>query len=296
MRSQWADSERTLNVHWTCSERGIEHWGNWGKERIGGNRKKIQYLCFFLKITINCTDLLLFAAFWTVFNVCSMLRSLYVHCMFNVSFHQKLNLTRDDTPVTLSDPTYPMLSRHTTYLDTPDWPGLFPSYLSLCAGAWSMVACSEWVCWMWMWPAGRKQKEMLFRDGTLSKVLSLQQLQRQSCKGGLQNTACYASHAFLHRPHTFYDRYHALAMSLDSELTLNMTVNECPIEHWGNWGKERIGGNRKKMQYLWFFLKITINCTDLLLFANSLDCVQCVFKVAFTVCSLYVQCQLPPET
>ena len=177
MRSQWADSERTLNVHWTCSERGIEHWGNWGKERIGGNRKKIQYLCFLLRITINCTDLLLFAAFWTVFNVCSMLRSLYVHCMFNVSFHQKPNLTRDDTPVTLSDPTYPMLSRHTTYLDTPDWPGLFPSYLSLCAGAWSMVACSEWVCWMWMWPAGRKQKEMLFRDGwwTLSKVFSLQQ-------------------------------------------------------------------------------------------------------------------------
>ena len=98
-RSQWADSERTLNVHWTCSERGIEHWENWGKERIGGNRKKIQYLCFFLKITINCTDLLLFAAFWTVFNVCSMLRSLYVHCMFNVSFHQKLTLTRDHTPV-----------------------------------------------------------------------------------------------------------------------------------------------------------------------------------------------------
>ena len=157
------------NVHWTCSERGIEHWGNWGKERIGGDRKKIQYLCFFLKITINCTDLLLFAAFWTVFNVCSMLRSLYVHCMFNVSFHQKLNLTRDDTPVTLSDPTYPMLSRHTTYLDTPDWPGLFPSYLSLCAGAWSMVACSEWVCWMWMWPVGRKQKEMLFRDGWWTK-------------------------------------------------------------------------------------------------------------------------------
>ena len=44
-----------------------------------------------------------------------------------------------------------MLSRHTTYLDTPDWPGLFPSYLSLCAGAWSMVACSEFAqCWVWM--------------------------------------------------------------------------------------------------------------------------------------------------
>ena len=85
-RSQWTDSERTLNVHWTCSERGIEHWENWGKERIRGNRKKLKYLCFVLKITVNCTDLLLFAAFWIVFNVCSMLRSLYVHCMFNVSF------------------------------------------------------------------------------------------------------------------------------------------------------------------------------------------------------------------
>ena len=29
---------------------------------------------------------------------------------------------------------------------------------------------------------------------------------------------------------------------------------------------------------------------------SFLDCVQCVFNVAFTVCSLYVQCQLPPET
>ena len=200
-----ARNELTVNVHWTYIETLNMQWTRHRtlrKLRERANRWKSKenlIFVFFLKITINCTDLLLFAAFWTVFNVCSMLRSLYVHCMFNVSFHQKLNLTRDDTPVTLSDPTYPMLSRHTTYLDTPDWPGLFPSYLSLCAGAWSMVACSEWVCWMWMWPAGRKQKEMLFRDGTLSKVLSLQQLQRQSCKGGLQNTACYASHAFLHR-------------------------------------------------------------------------------------------------
>ena len=103
MRSQWADSERTLNVHWTCSERGIEHWGNWGKERIGGNRKKIQYLCFFLKITINCTDLLLFCSFLDcvqcVFNVAFTVCSLYVQCMFNVSFHQKLNVTRGHTPV-----------------------------------------------------------------------------------------------------------------------------------------------------------------------------------------------------
>ena len=58
-----------------------------------------------------------------------------------------------------------------------------------------------------------ENKKKCFSESTLSKVLSLQKLQRQSCKGGIQNTACYASHAFLHRPHTFYDRYHALAMS-----------------------------------------------------------------------------------
>ena len=283
MSWQWTYIERTLNMQWT-RHRTLR------KLRERANRwksKENSIFVFFLKITINCTDLLLFAAFWTVFNVCSMLRSLYVHCMFNVSFHQKLNLTRDDTPVTLSDPTYPMLSRHTTYLDTPDWPGLFPSYLSLCAGAWSMVACSEWVCWMWMWPAGRKQKEMLFRDGTLSKVLSLQQLQRQSCKGGLQNTACYASHAFLHRPHTFYDRYHALAMSWQwtyIERTLNM-----------QWTRHRTLRKLRERANRWkskensifvFFLKITINCTDLLLFAAFWT----VFNVCSMLRSLYVHC------
>ena len=286
-----ARNELTVNVHWTCSERGIEHWGNWGKERIGGNRKKIQYLCFFLKITINCTDLLLFAAFWTVFNVCSMLRSLYVHYMFNVSFHQKLNLTRDDTPVTLSDPTYPMLSRHTTYLDTPDWPGLFPSYLSLCAGAWSMVACSEWVCWMWMWPAGRKQKEMLFRDGTLSKVLSLQQLQRQSCKGGLQNTACYASHAFLHRPHTFYDRYHALAMSWQwtyIERTLNMqwTRHRTREETEGKSESVEIERKFNICVFFWKSQSTAQICCYLQLFGLCSMCVQCCVHCMFTVCSM----------
>ena len=284
MSWQWTYIERTLNMQWT-RHRTLR------KLRERANRWKSKensiFVFFFRKITINCTDLLLFAAFWTVFNVCSMLRSLYVHCMFNVSFHQKLNLTRDDTPVTLSDPTYPMLSRHTAYLDTPDWPGLFPSYLSLCAGAWSMVACSEWVCWMWMWPAGRKQKEMLFRDGTLSKVLSLQQLQRQSCKGGLQNTACYASHAFLHRPYTFYDRYHALAMSWQwtyIERTLNM-----------QWTRHRTLRKLRERANRWkskensifvFFLKITINCTDLLLFAAFWT----VFNVCSMLRSLYVHC------
>ena len=172
--------------------------------------KENSMFVLFLKITINCTDLLLFAAFWTVFNVCSMLRSLYVQCQLPPETYP---YKRPYTCVTLSDPTYPMLSRHTTYLHTPDWPGLFPAHLSLCAGAWSMVACSEWVCWMWMWPAGRKQKENAFTRRTLSKVLSLQKLQRQSCKGGNSKYSMLRFHAFLHRPHTFYDRYHALAMS-----------------------------------------------------------------------------------
>ena len=34
MQSQFTDSERTVNVHRTCSERGIERWKNWGKDRI----------------------------------------------------------------------------------------------------------------------------------------------------------------------------------------------------------------------------------------------------------------------
>ena len=213
-----------------------------------------------------------------------MLRSLYVHCMLKKTYK------RPYTCVTLSDPTYPMLSRHTTYLDTSDWPGLFPSYLSLCAGAWSMVACSEWVCWMWMWPAGRKQKEMLFRDSTLSKVLSLQKLQRQSCKGGIQNTACYASHAFLHRPHTFYERYHALAMSWQwtyIERTLNMQWTRHRTLR-----KLRERANRWKSKENSIFVLFSENNNQLHRFAaicSFLDCVQCVFNVAFTVCSLYVK-------
>ena len=83
MNWQWTYIERTLNMQWTKHRtlRKLKERANWWKS------KEIQDLCvLFLKITINCTDLLLFTAFWTTFNVCSMLRSLYVHCMFNVSF------------------------------------------------------------------------------------------------------------------------------------------------------------------------------------------------------------------
>ena len=80
MRSQWADSERTLNVHWTCSERGIEHWGNRGKERIAGNRKKIQYLCFFWKSQSTAQ----ICCYLQLFGLCSMCVQCCVHCMFTV--------------------------------------------------------------------------------------------------------------------------------------------------------------------------------------------------------------------
>ena len=80
IHSQWADSERTLNVHWTCSERGIEHWGNWGKERIGGNRKKIQYLCFFWKSQSTAQ----ICCYLQLFGLCSMCVQCCVHCMFTV--------------------------------------------------------------------------------------------------------------------------------------------------------------------------------------------------------------------
>ena len=279
MRSPWADSERTLNVHWTCSERGIEHWGNWGKERIGGNRKKIQYLCFFLKITINCTDLLLFAAFWTVFNVCSTLRSLYVHCMFNVSFHQKQKkLTRDHAPVwpcqTQPIPCSPD-TQHPWHSGLT-WP--IPFILILLRRCvkhgrvqWVGVLDVNVAC-------GPKTKRNAFPRRTLSKVLSLQKLQRQSCKGGIQNTPCYASHAFLHRPHTFYDRYHALAMSWQwtyIERTLNMQWTRHRTLR-----KLRERANRWKSKENSIFVLFSENHNQLHRFAaicSFLDCVQCMF-------------------
>ena len=255
MRSPWADSERTLNVHWTCSERGIEHWGNWGKERIGGNRKKIQYLCFFLKITINCTDLLLFAAFWTVFNVCSTLRSLYVHCMFNVSFPPDTQHPWH-SGLTWPIPFILILLRRCVKHGRVQWVGVLDVN----------VAC------------GPKTKRNAFPRRTLSKVLSLQKLQRQSCKGGIQNTPCYASHAFLHRPHTFYDRYHALAMSWQwtyIERTLNMQWTRHRTLR-----KLRERANRWKSKENSIFVLFSENHNQLHRFAaicSFLDCVQCMF-------------------
>ena len=184
-----------------------------------------------------------------------------------------------------------MLSRHTTYFDTTDWPGLFHSYLSLCTGAWSMVACSDWVCWMCA--CGPQRKNAFPRRYPEQSALSLQRLQRQSCKGGNQNTACYASRAFLHTPHTFYDRYHALAMNWQwtyIERTLNM-----------EWTRHRTLRKLRERANPWkskensIFVFFSENHHQLHGFAaicSFLDCVQCVFNVAFTVCSLYVQCQL----
>ena len=118
MRSQWADSERTLNVHWTYSERGIEHWGNWGKERIGGNRKKIQYLCFFCKsqstAQIRC--------YLQLFGLCSMCVQCCVHCMFTVCSMSASTRNRKNLQETihLCNPVRPNLSHalHTLTLRT----------------------------------------------------------------------------------------------------------------------------------------------------------------------------------
>ena len=107
MRSQWADSERTLNVHWTCSERGIEHWGNWGKERIGGNRKKIQYLRFFWKSQSTAQ----ICCYLQLFGLCSMCVQCCVHCMFTVCSMSAStrNLILQET-IHLCNPVRPNLS------------------------------------------------------------------------------------------------------------------------------------------------------------------------------------------
>ena len=287
MRSQWADSERTLNVHWTCSERGIEHWGNWGKERIGGNRKKIQYLCFFLKITINCTDLLLFAAFWTVFNVCSMLRSLYVQCQLPPETEKSYK--RPYTCVTLSDPTYPMLSRHTTYLDTPDWPGLFPSYLYPFAQvreAWSRAVsgCVGCECGL-----RAEKKKKCFSETVPWAKCSL----CKSCKDKAAKAEFKIQPVTLPTP-SFTDLIlfttgipYALAMSWQwtyIERTLNMQWTRHRTLR-----KLRERANRWKSKENSIFVLFSENHNQLHRFAaicSFLDCVQCVFNVAFTVCSM----------
>ena len=287
MRSQWADSERTLNVHWTCSERGIEHWGNWGKERIGGNRKKIQYLRFFWKSQSTAQ----ICCYLQLFGLCSMCVQCCVHCMFTVCSMSAStrNLILQET-IHLCNPVRPNLSHALQTHNIPwhsglTWPIpfiLIPLRRCVKHGRvqWVGVLGVNVAC-------GPKTKRNAFPRRTLSKVLSLQKLQRQSCKGGIQNTACYASHAFLHKPHTFYDRYHALAMSWQwtyIERTLNM-----------QWTRHRTLRKLRERANRWkskensifaFFLKITINCTDLLLFAAFWT----VFNVCSMLRSLYVHC------
>ena len=288
MSWQWTYIERTLNMQWT-RHRTLR------KLRERANRWKSKENSIFVLFSENHNQLHRFAAICSfldcvqcVFNVAFTVCSLYVQCQLPPETEKTYK--RPYTCVTLSDPTYPILSRHTTYLDTPDWPGLFPSYLSLCAGAWSMVARSEWVCWMWMWPAGRKQKEMLFRDVPWAKCSLC-----KSCKDKAAKAEFKIQPVTLPTP-SFTDLILFTTGTMrsqwaDSERTLNVhwTCSERGIEHWGNWGKERIGGNRKKIQYLCFFLKITINCTDLLLFAAfwlCSMCVQCCVHCMFTVCSM----------
>ena len=287
MNWQWTYIERTLNMQWT-RHRTLR------KLRERANPWKSKENSIFVLFSENHHQLHRFAAICSfldcvqcVFNVAFTVCSLYVQCQ--LQWQAPWDLILQET-MHVCNPVRPNLSRHTTYLDTTDWPGLFPSYLFLGAGAWSMVACSDWVCCMWIWPAGRKEKNAFPRRYPEQSALSLQRLQRQSCKGGNQNTACYAvtlpapsfTHLILSTTGTTRSQW------TDSERTLNVhwTCSERGIEHWENWGKERIRGNRKKIQYLCFFLKITINCTDLLLFAAFWT----VFNVCSMLRSLYVHC------
>ena len=101
-RSQWTDSERTLNVHWTCSERGIEHWENWGKDKSVEIERKFNICVFFWKSPSTAQ----ICCYLQLFGLCSMCVQCYVHCMFTVCSMSasvagalRLNLTRDHAPV-----------------------------------------------------------------------------------------------------------------------------------------------------------------------------------------------------
>ena len=172
MNWQWTYIERTLNMQWT-RHRTLR------KLRERANPWKSKENSIFVLFSENHHQLHRFAAICSfldcvqcVFNVAFTVCSLYVQCQ--LQWQAPWDLILQET-MHMCNPVRPNLSRHTTYLDTTDWPGLFPSYSFLGAGAWSMVACSDWVCCMWIWPAGRKEKNA-FPRRTLSKVLSL-------CKG-----------------------------------------------------------------------------------------------------------------
>ena len=155
MNWQWTYIERTLNMQWT-RHRTLR------KLRERANPWKSKENSIFVLFSENHHQLHRFAAICSfldcvqcVFNVAFTVCSLYVQCQ--LQWQAPWDLILQET-MHVCNPVRPNLSRHTTYLDTTDWPGLFPSYLFLGAGAWSMVACSDWVCCMWIWPAGRKEK------------------------------------------------------------------------------------------------------------------------------------------
>lgn len=181
MRSQWPDRER----HWKCIEPGIEHWENYTKERICGNRKANQS-CFVLKITSNCT----FCCHLQLLAVCLMcVRAFTVQ--FQLQWQAPCNCNYK--------PNLPhALYKHK---QAPNVHGLVPSYLSLEArwvGALDVNTASGW-----------KQKKLFAEEQPLKRSLSLSR-----CKGW-KNKAAKAETKMPPAAlpsHTSEDSYHSLAM------------------------------------------------------------------------------------
>ena len=117
-----ARNELTLNVHWTCSEGGIEHWG---RLRERANRWKSKENSRFVLISENHNQLHRFAAFCCylqLFGLCSMCVQCCVHCMFTVCSMSASTRNRKSykRPYTWVTQPRPMLShtQHTLTLRT----------------------------------------------------------------------------------------------------------------------------------------------------------------------------------
>ena len=288
MNWQWTYIERTLNMQWT-RHRTLR------KLRERANPWKSKENSIFLLFSENHHQLHRFAAICSfldcvqcVFNVAFTVCSLYVQCQ--LQWQAPWDLILQET-MHLCNPVRPNLSHALQTHNIPWHYGLtWPIPFILIP--WRRCVKHGRVQWLGVldvnMACGPKRKKCFSETVPWAECsLSLQRLQRQSCKGGNQNTACYASRAFLHTPHTFYDRYHALAMNWQwtyIERTLNM-----------QWTRHRTLRKLRERANPWkskensiflLFLKITINCTDLLLFAAFWT----VFNVCSMLRSLYVHC------
>ena len=187
-----------------------------------------------------------------------------------------------------------MLSRHTTYLDTPDWPGLFPSCtypFAQVREAWSRAVSGCVGCECGLRAENKKKcfSETYPEQSALSAKVAKTKLQRRNSKYSLlrfprlpSQTSYFLRQVPMSWQWTYIER------TLNMQWTRHRTLR-----------KLRERANRRKWKENSIFVFFSENHNQLHRFAaicSFLDCVQCVFNVAFTVCSLYVQCQLPPET